>query len=140
MSLFQNEERKLLSELGLMLQNYQPSLDEILLKFVVYLRSNFGFEKLSRKLESWHELTFGEFIKELNKAIKATNRERAQADLAPIETLSKKDEFDCMELFEENKAKAQDLQQQINTTEREIDRMVYELYGLIEEEIAIVES
>ena len=43
-------------------------------------------------------------------------------------------------IFEENKKKAQDLQSQINQTEHEIDQMVYELYGLTEEEIAIVEN
>ena len=32
------------------------------------------------------------------------------------------------------------LQRQIDATDREIDRLVYELYGLTEEEIAIVEG
>jgi len=45
-----------------------------------------------------------------------------------------------MELFEENKKKALDLKTQIDQTDKEIDRMVYELYGLTEEEIQIVES
>ena len=54
--------------------------------------------------------------------------------------MTKKDEFEWMELFEENKKKAQELQTQIATTEKEIDKMVYDLYGLNEEEIAIVEN
>ena len=45
-----------------------------------------------------------------------------------------------MELFEENKKKVVDLKTQIDQTDREIDRMVYALYGLTEEEIAIVEG
>ena len=36
--------------------------------------------------------------------------------------------------------KALELQREIEKTDREIDRMVYELYGLTEEEIAIVEN
>ena len=32
------------------------------------------------------------------------------------------------------------LQRQIEATDRQIDRLVYELYGLTEEEIAIVEK
>jgi hypothetical protein len=32
------------------------------------------------------------------------------------------------------------LQRQIDTTDRQIDRLVYELYGLTEEEIAVVEG
>ena len=35
---------------------------------------------------------------------------------------------------------AQELKQQINQTDKEIDQMVYELYGLTEEEIKIVEE
>ena len=57
-----------------------------------------------------------------------------------IPTLTKKDEFEWLDLFEENKQKAQDLQTQINQTDKEIDAMVYELYGLTEEEIKIVEE
>ena len=45
-----------------------------------------------------------------------------------------------MELFEENKKKAKELQTQIAQTEKQIDQMVYELYGLSEEEIQIVEN
>ena len=45
-----------------------------------------------------------------------------------------------MELFEDNKKKAQELQSQIVSTEKEIDQMVYDLYGLTEEEIVIVKN
>jgi hypothetical protein len=54
--------------------------------------------------------------------------------------LTKKDEFEWMELFEENKKKALELKFQIDQTDKEIDRMVYALYGLTEEEIQIVEN
>lgn len=45
-----------------------------------------------------------------------------------------------LKLFEDNKKKAQELQTQINQTEQGIDAMVYALYGLTAEEIAIVEN
>ena len=45
-----------------------------------------------------------------------------------------------MELFEENKKKAVELQREIERTDKEIDAMVYELSGLTEEEIKIVEG
>ena len=76
----------------------------------------------------------------MNKAIKATNKQRDKDGLAPIATLTKTDEFEWLDLFEQNKKKAQDLQQQINTIEQQIDAMVYELYGLSEVEIRIVEG
>jgi hypothetical protein len=100
------------------------------LKFIEYLNSSFSLIKLSSKLCSWTDLTFPDFIKELNKAIKANKG-------VP---LTKKDEFEWMELFEENKQKVVDLKTHIDQTDREIDRMVYALYGLTEEEIAIVEG
>ncbi|MFD0992380.1 Eco57I restriction-modification methylase domain-containing protein [Tenacibaculum geojense] len=122
-------------------------LKQISNKFQKYLTSQFQLEKLSKKLQNWHELAFGDFIKELNKAIKANNKLRAKqvaegviSSAVEIPILTKKDEFEWLDLFEENKQKAQELQTQINQTDKEIDQMVYELYGLTEEEIKIVEN
>ncbi|MES2799304.1 MAG: DNA methyltransferase [Bacteroidota bacterium] len=84
----------------------------------------------SQKIESWHSLSFNDFIKELNKAIKAVKGT----------PLTKKDEFEWMDLFEENKKKALELKAEIDKMDKEIDGMVYELYGLSEEEIRIVEG
>lgn len=109
-------------------------------KFTKYLQSQFMLDKLPRKLENWYELDFGHFIKELNKAIKETNKGCAKNNLQPIKELTKLDEMDWMDVFETKKAEAQALKQQIKTTDKEIDAMVYELYGLSEEEIAIVEN
>lgn len=95
-----------------------------------YLKLKFQLEKLTKKLENWHELDFSEFIKELNKAIKK----------AGGIALTKKDEFEWLELFEDNKIKAQELQTQITQTEKTIDTMVYDLYGLTQEERDIVEN
>ena len=99
-------------------------------KFQLFFSDQLGISLISSKLEQWQNLTFANFIKELNKAIKA----------AKGTPLTKKDEFEWMELFEENKKKALDLKTQIDQTDKEIDRMVYELYGLTEEEIQIVEN
>ena len=130
-------------DLILMTQKNLSLNDELLRhlnKLVTFLKNKFKLEKLSRKLQSWHELEFGDFIKELNKAIKTNNKEREKEESELLPMLSKKDEFEWMELFEENKKKALELQREIEKTDREIDRMVYELYGLTEGEIAIVES
>lgn len=42
--------------------------------------------------------------------------------------------------FENEKAKANAIQQVIDTTDKEIDQMVYQLYSLTEDEIKIVEG
>ena len=99
-------------------------------KFTNYLLSQSTIIKLSKKLQNWYELEFGEFIKELNKAIKKAGGEK----------LPKMDEIEWMEVFETKKAEAQKLKAQINQTDKEIDAMVYALYGLTKEEIEIVEN
>ncbi|MCB0804141.1 MAG: hypothetical protein KDB74_13675, partial [Flavobacteriales bacterium] len=99
-------------------------------KFTSFFSQQFKLEKLSTKLQNWHELTFGDFISELNKAIKTAGGEK----------LTKMQEMDWMEVFENKKAEAQTLKAQIEKTDKEIDQMVYELYGLSEEEIAIIEN
>ena len=108
----------------------EPIFRDLLKKYTKYLQSQFSIEKLSKKLQNWHELEFGDFIKELNKAIKKEGREK----------LSKMDEMDWMEVFETKKAEALTLKAEIDKTDKEIDAMVYELYGLSEEEIKIVEG
>ena len=95
-----------------------------------YLKSQFTGIILTKKLQNWHELDFGDFITELNKSIKKTGGEK----------LSKMDEMEWMDVFETKKAEAQTLKDQIDKTDAEIDAMVYELYGLSEEEIHIVEN
>lgn len=99
-------------------------------KFSIYFSSKYLIERLPSKLEKWYELEFLEFVKELNKSIKA---------LKGI-PLTKKDEFEWIDLFEENKQKALSLKAEIDKTDNEIDRMVYDLYELTEEEIKIIEN
>ncbi|WP_291275715.1 N-6 DNA methylase [Flavobacterium sp.] len=94
-------------------------------KFQRTLQRKFELDSLPKKLESWFELTFAEFIKELGKKkIKLS--------------LSEEAEWEDYFLKEQQKALA--LKQQITTTDQEIDKMVYELYGLTDEEIKIVEE
>jgi hypothetical protein len=120
--------------------SYVSDLQKLESRFQEYFKGSLHLQRLQRKLESWHELSFADFLKELTKAIKATNKDRIKEGHSPIPELTKKDEFEWMELFEPKRKEAQGLQQQIQQTEKEIDQMVYELYGLSEEEILIVEG
>ncbi|MBE7691571.1 Eco57I restriction-modification methylase domain-containing protein [Tenacibaculum finnmarkense] len=108
--------------------------------FQNYLKQKFQLEKLSKKLQNWHDLEFGDFIKELNKAIKSNNKELVKNELPIIPVLTKLDEMDWMDVFTVKKSEAQALQTQINQTDKEIDTMVYKLYNLTDAEIAIVEN
>ena len=53
-------------------------------------------------------------------------------------SLVQQDEWE--EYFNAYRNEINQLQEEINRTDKEIDQMVYELYGLSEEEIAIVEE
>ncbi len=48
--------------------------------------------------------------------------------------------MEWMEVFETKKKEVLELKAEIDKTDKEIDQMVYELYGLSEEEIRIVEN
>jgi hypothetical protein len=50
------------------------------------------------------------------------------------------DDFELLSLFEEQKEQATALHQEIEKTDKEIDKMVYELYGLTDKEISIIEE
>jgi len=104
--------------------------EEVSLKFEKYITQSLFAVYKPTSIVNWHLLIFPDFIKELNKAIKA----------AKGLPLTKKDEFEWMELFEENKKKALELKAQITQTDNEIDQMVYALYELTEDEIKIVEE
>lgn len=101
------------------------NLQELSQKFQRLLTRKFELEKLSTKLQDWYLLDFSEFTKELKKAkIK----------------LSLKEEMEWEEIFLEKKGEAEKVKNEIEMTDKEIDRMVYELYGLSEEEVRVVES
>lgn len=105
------------------LNNYE--LIEKSQKFQRTLQRKFELEDLPKKLQDWYLLSYGEFIKELGKKkIK----------------LSLSQEAEWEDYFRQEQQKALALKQQIDTTDKEIDQMVYALYGLMDEEIAIVEN
>ncbi|MAX81313.1 MAG: restriction endonuclease subunit M [Crocinitomicaceae bacterium] len=112
-----------ISQLKSTLQNKSKSFQD-------YLGNTQYGVTISNKLQNWHELSFADFIKELNKAIKKAGGEK----------LSKLDEMEWMEVFETKKAEAQEIKAEIDKTDREIDQLVYKLYGLTDDEIAIVEN
>ncbi|EKT4552392.1 N-6 DNA methylase [Flavobacterium psychrophilum] len=94
-------------------------------KVVNMLQRDYGLTKPTKKLETWYELTVQEFFKELAKA---------KIALSAIQ----KDEV--QEYFETYQKQAVATKNQITATDKKIDAMVYELYGLSEEEIEIVEN
>ncbi len=88
-------------------------------------------EKLTKKLTNFYELTFDEFIKEYAKKAKISIKNKKDKS-----NLSK----DWREYFEDEKIEINNIQNLINQTDNEIDKIVYELYELTDEEIEIVEN
>lgn len=100
-------------------------LQEVSEKFQRTLKRKFSLEDLSKKLQDWYNLSFADFIKELGKQkVKLSLTEEAEWE----------------DYFITEQQKAQSIKNTITQTDKEIDQMVYELYGLTEEEIEIVEK
>jgi hypothetical protein len=95
-----------------------------------------GLNKLSRKLNNWNELEFGVLLKELEKLRKKS----AQESEVQYSKLSLSEEAEWMQYFNEQKQKATEIKIEIEKTDKEIDGIVYELYGLTENEINTVEE
>jgi SpoVK/Ycf46/Vps4 family AAA+-type ATPase len=100
-------------------------LQTICSKFTRSIQREFNLEKLSGKLENWFQIPFNEFLKELEK-----NKVKLK--------LSQKSEWEEYFILESNKALA--IKHQIDTTDKAIDQMVYQLYGLTDDEIKIVDA
>ena len=94
-------------------------------KFLGRVKDNFTIEKFTKKLDDFYDNNFKIFINELKKQKNALS-------------LTQQDEWE--EYFNTYKSEISQLQNEINTTDIEIDKMVYELYGLSEEEINIVKG
>lgn len=94
-------------------------------KFLNRLTDNFEIDKLSNKLNAFYDLDFKTLVSELKKK-------------KVVLSLLQQDEWE--EYFNAYKIEINQLQEEINSTDNEIDQMVYELYGLSEEEIGIVEK
>ena len=119
----------MISEQCLNLQNQSNS-------FLSLLKSKFKLESLSKNLLSWDLLVFSEFLSELEKLRKKSAKEN-EINYAK---LSLGEESEWIEYFNSQKEIVKKLKTAINKTDKEIDQMVYELYGLTKEEIEIVEN
>mgnify|MGYP001495035245 CR=1 FL=1 len=94
-------------------------------RFIKRLADNFEGIKMTRALESFDEGDFKQFLAELKKQ-KMTL------------TLVQQDEWE--DYFNQYKRECNTISATIATTDYEIDQMVYKLYKLTDEEIAIVEG
>lgn len=94
-------------------------------KFQRLFIRNFSLEKVSKKLSTWYDLDFKDFVKELKKAkVK----------------LSLSDEMEWEDVFVNKKEEVIKLKSEIEKTDAQIDDLVYKLYELTPEEIEIIKE
>lgn len=94
-------------------------------RFIHRLEENLGVQRITATLEHFDEADFKTVLAELKKQ---------KISL----TLIQQDEWE--DYFNQYKTDCNTLTEQIAATDKEIDNMVYQLYGLTEEEIKIVEG
>lgn len=91
-------------------------------RFQRLVKSELDLGQWPAKLKCWYNLDFDSFSQILNRRL----------------TLQQKDEL--LDLFEKYRGELSSLASEINDIEHKIDQLVYELYGLSNEEIAIIEQ
>ena len=96
--------------------------------FINFFKSELNPQKINKKLTNWNELEFEEFKKELAKC------------KVKFKDLNLKERKEWKDYFTEQKQEADRIKSVIDNTDKEIDKMVYELYGLTQEEIEIIEN
>ena len=93
--------------------------------FHEYLLSDFNVSKINKKLTEYYNFSFDDLYKEIKKQYKQITRK--EKDKLEKEYLL------SLEIIEP-------LQKEITNIDDEINSLVYELYGLTDEEIAIIEN
>ena len=119
------QQKPFIQKANLILQLNKDLMTEIK-GFKDWLQNTFHIDKLSKKLDKYYELSFDDFLVELKKK-KVDIKFRKTQELLKNE-------------FEESVDRISPLIREIRETDKKIDNMVYELYGLNDEEIQIVEN
>ncbi len=88
--------------------------------FLRIVKETFNMEKTSAKLETFYDLSFEEFIRELRQKI------------------TPKVKLEWLELFEGQKSTLQKIKEEIKECENELNSIVCRLYGLSDEETLLI--
>ena len=119
-----NQQANIISNVELMLDtnNKINEINEMVFKL---LEGDFESININKKIEKWSELLWGEFLSEITKQKFDINGKLKE---------------DWLKRFEQKQAEIKTLQSILTHTDAEIDKMVYALYSLTEDEIKIVEG
>ena len=117
--------RVALSSLADKMLTLNADLQKSVQRFLKRVQDNLNPAKISSTLESFYTIEFADFVKELAKQ---------KVKLS----LKQQDEWE--EYFAEYKKDCQAFAEEIATTDNQINQLVYKLYDLTDEEIAVVEG
>lgn len=92
-------------------------------KFINYINEVYQPKKISSKIETFFSLEYKDFINELKK-------QKVQ--------LNEKTKFELMELFNDEVQSITSIRHQINDLEEKLNNMIYNTYGLTNEEINMI--
>lgn len=95
-------------------------------KFFNRIKKSFNIDSINKKLNSFYELDFNEFLKEIEKSTKKKL------------SLKEQDEWD--DYFIEYRVDLSQLNKNIEKLDQEINKKVYKLYDLTDDEIRIIEE
>ena len=123
-NLLEVEQTPLITHAQKMLEKTKE-FNELSAKFHKLLVGDFAGVNINNKIKKWSELSWGEFVAELVKQKLAIGGKLKE---------------DWLERFERMSIEAALLRGNITKTDAEIDKMVYALYGLSEEEVGVVEG
>jgi hypothetical protein len=121
----QEQQQPFIKKADQMLQ-LNKQLQEEIRGFKHWIEKEFNVDKMSKKLEKYYDLSEDEFIEELRKK--------------KVDVKSRKNREYLEREFTESLAIIKPLLREIEQTDNEIDQMVYELYGLNEDEIKIIKE
>jgi hypothetical protein len=119
------ENNNSLITLATLMLDKNRDLQALSTRFLTLLKAKHRLEKLSKALENWYLLENADFLAELAKK---------------KITLNLKQETQWLAHFNEERVKAIALKNEIDATDREIDSLVYALYDLTPDEIAVIEA
>ncbi|MBP5450619.1 MAG: Eco57I restriction-modification methylase domain-containing protein, partial [Treponema sp.] len=114
-----------LSVLADKMLNLNADLQKKVSRFIGRIKETYSLEKTTQNIENFYTLSFADFVKELAKQ---------KVKLS----MKQKDELE--DYFNEYVKGISVLNEEIEKTDKEINAIVYQMYGLTDEEIRIIEQ
>ena len=114
-----------LSVLADKMLNLNADLQKKINRFIGRIKETYSLEKTTQNIENFYTLSFADFVKELAKQ---------KVKLS----MKQKDELE--DYFNEYVKDISVLNEEIEKTDKEINAIVYQMYGLTDEEIRIIEQ